>query len=231
MSHAKMLMAALVAGCVWLASPVRAADPQQTQPPAPSAPSGRAASSVSWLTGYRFHLDAASVRSDDPRFHWDAHFGGDVDLLDYRVGRVTLLADYEVMIGSKLRTVDPNQGAYHLALSTSARSGPAEARAFFDHVSRHLSDRANRTAVSWNSAGVLATTRTRRGATAATFDVRAAQLAAFRLPLHQSLTAAIGRRQAPPHWLVAGLKGPCYSLLSPSSATPHRLRAAKPCMP
>jgi hypothetical protein len=79
MSHAKMLMAALVAGCVWLVSPVRAADPQQTQPPAPSAPSGRAASSVSWLTGYRFHLDAASVRSDDPRFHWDAHFGATIE--------------------------------------------------------------------------------------------------------------------------------------------------------
>lgn len=176
MSHAKMLMAALVAGCAWLASPVRAADPQQTQPPAPGAPSGRAASSVSWLAGYRFHLDAASVRSDDPRFRWDAHFGGDVDLLDYRVGRVTLLADYEVMIGSELRTIDPNQGAYHLAVSTSARSGPAEARAFFDHVSRHLSDRAKRTAVSWNSAGVLATTRTRRGATTATFDVRSAKV-------------------------------------------------------
>jgi hypothetical protein len=180
MNHADMLMAALVLGCVSMAAPAGAADPQQqAQAPAPRAQATQdpdASSGVSWLTGYRFHLSAASVRDDDPRFDWDAHFGGDVDLVDYGFGRVGLLADYEVMIGSEFRTIDPNQGVYHLDVSTSVRSGPTEVAAFFDHVSRHLSDRANHTAVSWNSAGVLATTTYRRRAVTARVDVRAAKV-------------------------------------------------------
>jgi hypothetical protein len=207
MSHANVLVAALVVGCVSLASRAGAAEPQATEQPASSRQIGQNASSgVFWLTGYRFHLSAVSVRSDDPRFRWDAHFGGDVDLLDYRIGRINFLADYEVMIGSEFRSIDPNQGAYHLDLSTSVRSGPTEVQAVYDHVSRHLSDRANRTSVSWNSAGAVVTTRYGGRAMTATFDVRGAKVlrAAFvdytwqlgagvdveyRLSRHQALVA------------------------------------------
>jgi hypothetical protein len=145
-------------------------------PTAVQSSSAPAASPFAWLTDYRFHLSAAAIRFDDPRFDWEAHFGGDVDLLDYRVGRLNLLADYAVIIGSEFRTIDPNQGAYHLAVSASLRSGPSELQAVFRHVSRHLSDRANHTSVSWNAAGVAATARCPGGKTMTTVTVYGAKV-------------------------------------------------------
>lgn len=150
------------------ASPAAAGPVQSSPAPAPS--------SLGWLTDYRFHLSAASLRADDPRFNWDAHFGGDVDLVDYGAGRLNLLADYGVIIGSQFRTIDPNQGTYHLAVSTSLRSGSSEVRAVFGHVSRHLSDRANQTAVSWNAAGFAATARYAGGRTTTTVNVYGAKI-------------------------------------------------------
>ncbi len=159
MKQPKSLAVVLVLLVVWLPCAPAAADPQAPGSPAVKAPDASAPSRLTWLSAYRFHLNAASIRDDDPRFTWDAHFGGDVDLLDYGVGRVTMVADYAVIVGSEFRTIDPNQGAYHLGVSTSWRSGPSEVQAIYDHVSRHLSDRANRTAVSWNAAGLAATAR------------------------------------------------------------------------
>lgn len=157
MKQANPVAALAVVLSMLCASGIAAADPQ-SGPVSASQPSNvPAGPALSWLTAYRFHLSAASVRTSDPRFDWDAHFGGDVDLIDYGVGRLNLLADYAVIIGSEFRTIDPNQGAYHLAVSTSLRSGPAEVQAVFRHVSRHLSDRANRTAVAWNAGGIAAT--------------------------------------------------------------------------
>lgn len=136
---------------------------------AQSTPSTR--SQLSWLTAYHFHLAAASIRTADPRFDWDAHLGGDVDVLDYGAGRVNVLADYGVVIGSEFRTIDPNQGAYHLEVSSSLRSGNSEFQAVFRHVSRHLSDRANRTAVAWNLVGLAATARYAAGSTDMTVTI------------------------------------------------------------
>jgi hypothetical protein len=133
-------------------------------------------SAVRWLTGYRFHLTAAAIGSDDPRFDWRARFGGDVDLVDYGAGRLNMLADYMVVVGSEHRTVDPNQGVYHLALSTSWRPGPLEVRAVFDHVSRHLSDRDNPDAVAWNEAGAAATLRRAAGPVTATVKLYGAKV-------------------------------------------------------
>ncbi len=188
MIDAKTLAAALALAALSLLPRVAAADPPRPTavPPVDVANGGNPANDdaraargesptlpeLSWLTAYRFHLAAASVRTDDPRFDWDAHFGGDVDVLDYGSGRVNLLADYEVMIGSEFRTIDPNQGAYRLQVSASWRTGASEVQPLFHHVSRHLSDRANRQAVSWNGAGAAATTRYARGPFAAAVDVR-----------------------------------------------------------
>ena len=101
-----------------------------------------------------------------------------MDLLDYRVGRVNMVADYTVVVGSEFRAIDPNQGAYHLGLSASWRwrAGQSEFLAIYDHVSRHLSDRANSTAIAWNEAGVAATARHGRGAVAATVNVYGAKV-------------------------------------------------------
>jgi hypothetical protein len=178
MTRAKILVAALLAA--WLlhaggaaagdspAAPQRAGGDAQAAP-APDSPP------ISWLPAYHFHMSASSLRSDDPRFDWDAHFGGDIDLVDYGVGRLNLLADYAVVIGSEIRAIDPNQGAYHLAVSASWRCGATEVQPVFDHVSRHLSDRSNDRAVSWNAVGAAVTTRRQHGALSVTVGAQAAR--------------------------------------------------------
>ena len=106
--------------------------------------------SPGFLSRYDFRLSAVTLSGDDPRFVWDTHFGGDLDLVDYVHGRVTLLADYETLLGSEFRSFDPNQSYYTLEASSSVRAGGAEIAGAFHHVSRHLSDRPKSQAVAWN---------------------------------------------------------------------------------
>src|SRR5262249_24634881 len=58
------------------------------QAPAPPAPA------PDFLTRYDFQLMGAALAIDDPRFSWDTHFGGDLDLFDYVKGRLSIAADY-----------------------------------------------------------------------------------------------------------------------------------------
>ena len=81
---------------------------------------------------------------DDPRFTWDAHCGGDFDLVDYVHGRVTFLADYQAVLGSEFRPFDPYQSNYTLEAIGSYRVGQTEIVGVLHHVSRHLGDRAKR---------------------------------------------------------------------------------------
>jgi hypothetical protein len=106
------------------------------------------------LTNFNFHLDAAFLSIDDPRFSWDADFGGDVDLIDFGRGRINFLANYEAILGSPLKSTDPNQGNYTLDGSVSWRVGRNELSGVFHHVSRHLSDRAKAFPIDWNAIGV-----------------------------------------------------------------------------
>jgi hypothetical protein len=91
--------------------------------------------------------------SEDPRFVWDANFGGELDMLEYGSGRATFVANYQTILGSEFRAFDPNQGNYILEGSISRRAGALEAAAVFHHVSRHLSDRPKRFPVDWNMIG------------------------------------------------------------------------------
>jgi hypothetical protein len=102
---------------------------------------------------YDFHLSAASLAIDDDRFSWDTHFGGDLDFVDYGVGRTSARIDYEAVLGHQLRAFDPNQGNYLLELSTSGRVGGTEIAGVFHHVSRHLGDRAKAFPIDWNAIG------------------------------------------------------------------------------
>jgi hypothetical protein len=111
------------------------------------------ASAQEFLPRYAFHLNAEHLGSDDDRFSWDADFGGELDLLDYGIGRATFLANYEVIMGSQFRRFDANQGNYILEGALSLRPRPFEVAAVFHHVSRHLSDREKRQAVDWNLLG------------------------------------------------------------------------------
>jgi len=106
---------------------------------------------IEYFSRYNFYMAGMSLSGDDPRFAWDAHFGANVDALDYVVGRMSFLMDYEAVMGSEYRPFDPNQGNYILEASVSGRVSPAtEGAAIFHHVSRHLSDRPKTFAVAYN---------------------------------------------------------------------------------
>jgi hypothetical protein len=137
---------------------------QVTEPPAATA---------GLLTRYDFHLGAASLASSDERFSWDAHFGGDLDLIDYGAGRASVLVDYEAVLGNEFRAFDPNQGNYTLETSASARLGRVEAAFVFHHVSRHLSDRPKRFPIAWNAGGGRILRRLSVGDTAVDLDLDA----------------------------------------------------------
>ena len=105
-----------------------------------------------FMSRFDFHLSAAGLAVDDPRFKWDTHWGGDFDFVDYVRGRLTFLADYEAVLGNQFRLFDPNQAKYTLEVSSSFRVGATEFAGALHHVSRHLSDRANRQAIAMNVA-------------------------------------------------------------------------------
>src|SRR5690349_7486633 len=91
-----------------------------------------------------FHISTERISTDDVRFKWSAHFGGDIDLVDYVVGRIRIAGDYEPIPGDELRPFDPNQGNYPLEGSASFRIEGFEFSGVFHHESRHLSDRPKR---------------------------------------------------------------------------------------
>lgn len=108
---------------------------------------------VEFMPRSAFHLSAEHLSGDDVQFVWDANFGGELDVIDYGVGRSTFVANYQVILGDEFRHFDPNQGNYILAGSTSLRTHGAEIAGVFYHQSRHLADRPNRVAVAWNMMG------------------------------------------------------------------------------
>ena len=135
------------AGAV-LAVAILSTVPLGAQQPAAPQPSG-----FEFFPRYDFHLSAAALAIDDNRFSWDTHFGGDLDFVDYGVGRTSARIDYEAVLGRQLRAFDPNQGNYTLELSTSGRVGGTEIAVVFHHVSRHLGDRPKTFPVDWNAVG------------------------------------------------------------------------------
>jgi hypothetical protein len=163
---------AALAACLTLAFAARAAAQQPVVAPAPP--------DTEFLSRYDFHLSAASLvtsRSspqapDDPRFAWDTHFGGAVDVVDYVSGRAGVVIDYQAVLGSEFRPFDPNQANYTLEGFASARMGDAtEIVGLFHHVSRHLSDRPKRFAVAWNELGVRILHRVTLGSTTIDADL------------------------------------------------------------
>ncbi len=143
--------------CVIAAVPVLAQTPVPSPVEPPPAPE--------FLTHSKFYLSAAALQIDDPRFTWDTHFGGILDVVDYRVGRINGVADYEAILGNEFRLFDPNQGNYTLEASASVRAGRTEIAGVFHHVSRHLSDRFKREAIAWNVAGARILRRLNAGTT------------------------------------------------------------------
>jgi hypothetical protein len=127
-----------------------------TSPAAAQQPLATPPAKPQFLSRYDFHLSAAALAHDDQRYSWDTHFGGEVDVLDYVIGRTTSILDYQAVLGNEFRAFDPYQGNYILEIATSYRLPRAEVAAFFHHVSRHLSDRPKVFPVAWNILGVRA---------------------------------------------------------------------------
>lgn len=125
----------------------------------------------SFMPRYDFYLSVAALAHEDPRFEWDTHFGGDVDVLAFAAARVNALAEYEAVLGSEFRSFDPNQGNYTLEASVASRVKHTELAAVVHHVSRHLSDRPKRFSVDWNTVAVRVGRQLAYRATG--FDIRA----------------------------------------------------------
>ena len=136
----RCLVVAIVLSAV--AAPARAED---GSPPAPLR--------IRFIPRYDFHISADRLSTDDARFVWDTNFGGEVDLVDYGLGRATFTGNFESVLGNQFRNFDPNQGNYLLDGSLSWRERGTEVAALFHHTSRHLSDRFKRSAVAWNMLG------------------------------------------------------------------------------
>ncbi len=124
-----------------------------------------------FLSRYDFLVLLAGLDSNDNRFSWDARAEADLDVVDYVVGRASVRAGYEAIMGNEQQLFDPNQSLYTLEASSSLRAGPTEFAAVLHHVSRHLSDRANTRGIGMNLAGGRVLRRIR--VAGASLDLRA----------------------------------------------------------
>lgn len=130
---------------VWSAGTAAAQQTPVDQQPEPAP--------IELLPRSAFYVSAEKL-SENVMFVWDANFGGEVDVIDYRTGRATFVANYQAILGDEFRHFDPNQGNYILSGSASLRMPGVEVAGVFYHQSRHLADRPNRVAIAWNMAGV-----------------------------------------------------------------------------
>ena len=121
----------------------------QDQAPPPAEP----VRTTEFMSRTAFHMNAEYLSDDDPRYVWDADFGGELDVVDYGYGRFTFEANYQVVLGEEIRSFDPNQGNYILAGNVSARTRWFEVAGQLYHQSRHLADRPKEEAIDWNTLG------------------------------------------------------------------------------
>jgi hypothetical protein len=102
------------------------------------------------------HVDGQYVTSDDPRFNWIFHFGGEIDLVRAGNATATFVAGYEAIAGEQFRRFDVNQGNYLLEGQLLFGVWGAEIGPVWHHVSRHLSDRLKRFPIDWNMIAIRA---------------------------------------------------------------------------
>ena len=156
----------IVALCLFVLCAATTASAQQPLiQPLPEAPGETA-----FLPRLDFAASAAALGHPDERFSWDTHWTVDLDLVSYKIGRFGFLGDYQGLLGSEFRPFDPYQSNYTLEVFGSAFLGRTEVALVFNHISRHLGDRAKRKAVAENSLG--ARVMRRFGSERTTFDLR-----------------------------------------------------------
>ena len=111
------------------------------------------ADTAGFLTRSAWFLSFARMNSGDPRFSWLGGGRVDIDLFGYPKGRVNLLVDEELVLGSERREFDLNHQNIILETSSSYRVGSIDVAAVFHHTSRHLVDRAADRVVAWHTIG------------------------------------------------------------------------------
>ena len=111
------------------------------------------ADTTGFLTRSAWFLSFARINSGDPRFSWVGGGRVDIDLFGYPKGRVNLLVDEELVLGSERREFDLNHQNIILETSSSYRVGAIDVAAVFHHTSRHLVDRAADRVVAWHTVG------------------------------------------------------------------------------
>jgi len=144
-SVGRLIRCAVLTAAAWLVATSAFA---QFPHPLPEAPV-----STDFLSRFDWKMSGAYLSNPDPRFKWDAHWAGDVDLFSYRGGRATVLADYNALLGHEYSPFDPYQSNYLLEASGSFFFGRTEIAGVFSHLSRHLGDRPKRVSVAENSFG------------------------------------------------------------------------------
>jgi len=151
------LMALLVMVCAAVPARGQAPEPGSgTRDPGSDASAQSAdapARKVEFLPRTAFHMAAEHLSGDDPRLVWDADFGGELDIVDYGLGRFTFEGNYQVVLGEEIRSFDPNQGNYILTGLGSLRVRGTEVAGVLYHQSRHLADRPKEEAIDWNMLG------------------------------------------------------------------------------
>ncbi|HEX7778521.1 MAG TPA: hypothetical protein VF424_04750 [Vicinamibacterales bacterium] len=157
--------------CFALAAPAVAQTP----------PSDPPVSSRSFMPRSAFEFSWARLFTNDRRFYWDARIRLDLDIAEVDGWQMRFSADYDAVIGRERRVFDLNQGLY-LVEGTIGHDVRGTGVAFLaQHVSRHLVDRENPPAISWNLAGVRLTRRLVAGRTTVEgkFDLGHAMQQAF----------------------------------------------------
>ncbi len=100
-----------------------------------------------------FSFGWSGLITTDRRFDWQANVAFDIDVYRSRVGRLRFRGDYDAVLGRERRRYDLNQGNYGFEVAGSVLTRHAEIAMFSQHVSRHLVDRDNVPAISWNTLG------------------------------------------------------------------------------
>lgn len=131
------------------------------QTPSTAAP----ISAPTFLTRAAFAFQWAEFFTSDPRFKWNGRVTVDVDVFDDRAWRLNFSADYDAVLGRERRPFDLNQGTYVLDGVVGRRIGVVELAGVARHVSRHLTDRTNIPAISWNVAAARAASHAAIGRT------------------------------------------------------------------
>jgi len=109
-----------------------------------------------FMTRSAFFVSLAGVQTDDPRFSWIERGRADLDLFRYVQGRVNLLIDTELVLGSERRAFDLNHANVIIEGSSSYRLGPIDAAVVAHHDSRHVVDREFDGVAAWNTVGLRA---------------------------------------------------------------------------